>query len=67
MSITHAPRCTLARPAPPAWRVTLALPDGGPPIGFSLLAGHAADAAITALELAGPGSRIRRVERLGEW
>lgn len=64
---TYAPRCTLAPPSPPAWRVTIALPDGGPPLGLPLRAATATDAALTALELAGPGATVRRVERQGEW
>jgi len=34
---------------------------------FELLAVSAAQACSTALELAGPGSRILRVSREGDW
>lgn len=61
------PRCALVTTPPIAWRVTLDLPDGGAAIDLRLLAATAADVALTALELAGPGSRVRRVQRQGEW
>lgn len=67
MTTPRPPRPALASAAPASWRVTVSPPDGGAPIMLSLLADISAEAVLSALELAGPGSRVRRVERQGEW
>jgi hypothetical protein len=61
------PRCALASAAPAAWRVTVSPPDGGAPATLPLLAVTRVEAALTAMELAGPGSLVRRIEQQGEW
>ena len=60
---------TTPRPAraPFLYRVILSLPDGGSPITLDLYAADAAEAALSGLELAGPGARIVRVTQQGEW
>ena len=67
MTTPRPPRCALASAAPVAWRVTVALPDGGPSITLPMLADNYAEAAMLGAELAGPGSRVRRIERQEEW
>jgi hypothetical protein len=47
--------------------VRLDLPDGGKPITLRLFAATAADAVLTAIELAGPGAKVRRCTQQGEW
>lgn len=61
------PRCTLINSAPVDWRVTVAPPDGGAPIALPLMATTRTEAALLGAELVGPGSRVRRVQRQGEW
>lgn len=67
MTTPRPPRCALASPTPAAWRVTVSPPDGGGLATLPLMAVTRTEAALTAMELAGPGSLVRRVERQGEW
>lgn len=67
MTTPHYPRCTLAPPRPVLWLATVMPRDGFAWLTFELEAVTPTDAIFTALELAGRGSRVRRVQRQGEW
>jgi hypothetical protein len=47
--------------------VLLDRPDNSKPITLRLFAADAADAVLTAIELAGPGAKVRRCTQQGEW
>lgn len=68
MPTLTAPYCRIDRVTPPrSYRVLLDRPDKVMPLTVELFAATAADAMLTAIELAGPGAKVRCCWVAGEW